>query len=88
MLAQNKDKRRKTNPRMTKYEHARVLGTRALQISMGAPIMVDLEPHETDFVLIARKELAAKTLPSIVKRFHPDGTFEEFDCNELEVDLI
>lgn len=28
---------------MTKYERARVLGTRALQIAMGAPVMVELE---------------------------------------------
>ncbi len=28
---------------LTKYERARVLGTRALQISMNAPVMVDLE---------------------------------------------
>ena len=27
---------------MTKYEKARVLGTRALQISMNAPVMVDI----------------------------------------------
>ena len=28
---------------LTKYERARVLGTRALQISMNAPVMVDLD---------------------------------------------
>jgi DNA-directed RNA polymerase I, II, and III subunit RPABC2 len=28
---------------MTKYERARVLGTRALQIALGAPVMVELE---------------------------------------------
>ena len=33
---------------MTKYEKARVLGTRALQISMNAPIMVELDGGETD----------------------------------------
>ena len=32
---------------MTKYERARVLGTRALQIAMCAPVMVELE-GETD----------------------------------------
>jgi hypothetical protein len=33
---------RMSTPYMTKYEKARILGTRALQISMNAPIMVDL----------------------------------------------
>lgn len=41
---------------MTKYERARVLGTRALQIAMGAPVMVETE-GETDPLEIARKEL-------------------------------
>ncbi|CAL2032919.1 unnamed protein product [Caenorhabditis brenneri] len=45
-----------TTPFMTKYERARVLGTRALQIAMGAPVMVELE-GETDPLEIARKEL-------------------------------
>lgn len=73
---------------MTKYEQARVLGTRALHISMGAPVCVPLKPHETDFLLIARKELAAGCIPMIVKRYLPDGTVEELDANELEVDPI
>nr|KJB39394.1 hypothetical protein B456_007G010600 [Gossypium raimondii] len=38
---------RKTSKYMTKYERARILGTRALQISMNAPVMVELEDcHE------------------------------------------
>ena len=39
---------------MTKYERARLLGTRALQISMNAPVMVELE-GETDPLAIALK---------------------------------
>lgn len=35
--------KRITTPFMTKYERARVLGTRALQIAMCAPVMVELE---------------------------------------------
>jgi len=48
--------RKITTPYMTKYERARVLGTRALQIAMCAPIMVELE-GETDPLQIALKEL-------------------------------
>ncbi|TKY50639.1 DNA-directed RNA polymerases II, IV and V subunit 6A [Spatholobus suberectus] len=47
---------RKTSKYMTKYERARILGTRALQISMNAPVMVELE-GETDPLEIAMKEL-------------------------------
>ncbi|XP_036108773.1 DNA-directed RNA polymerases I, II, and III subunit RPABC2 isoform X2 [Molossus molossus] len=50
------NQKRITTPYMTKYERARVLGTRALQIAMCAPVMVELE-GETDPLLIAMKEL-------------------------------
>ncbi|KAL9070037.1 MAG: hypothetical protein Q9157_005954 [Trypethelium eluteriae] len=66
-----KDKRA-TTPYMTKYERARVLGTRALQISMNAPVLVDLE-GETDPLQIAIKELREKKIPLIVRRYLPDG---------------
>uniref|UniRef100_A0A8C5W2N4 RNA polymerase II, I and III subunit F n=1 Tax=Microcebus murinus TaxID=30608 RepID=A0A8C5W2N4_MICMU len=49
------NQKRITTPYMTKYERARVLGTRALQIAMCAPVMVELE-GETDPLLIAMKE--------------------------------
>lgn len=39
---------------MTKYERARILGTRALQIAMNAPVMVELR-GETDPLAIALK---------------------------------
>eukprot|EP01083_Nonionella_stella_P282686 961936_1 len=48
-----------TTPYLTKYEKARILGTRALQISMGAPVMVEMV-GETDPLEIAQKELREK----------------------------
>merc|ERR1712227_587456 len=76
-----KDKRI-TTPFMTKYERARLLGTRALQISMNAPVMVELE-GETDPLAIALKELKAKKIPIIVRRYLPDGSYEDWSCDEL-----
>ncbi|CAL1274007.1 unnamed protein product [Larinioides sclopetarius] len=58
-----------TSPYMTKYERARVLGTRALQIAMNAPVMVELE-GETDPLQLAMKELN-KMYDSIFNRFPP-----------------
>jgi DNA-directed RNA polymerases I, II, and III subunit RPABC2 len=63
-----------TTPYMTKYEKARILGTRALQISMNAPVLVDLE-GETDPLQIAIKELREKKIPLIVRRYMPDGLY-------------
>ncbi|SPO01151.1 probable DNA-directed RNA polymerase I, II, III 18kD subunit [Cephalotrichum gorgonifer] len=73
---------RTTTPYMTKYEKARILGTRALQISMNAPVLVDLE-GETDPLQIAIKELKEKKIPLIVRRYLPDGYYEDWTCEEL-----
>ncbi|VDN50116.1 unnamed protein product [Dracunculus medinensis] len=74
---------RVTTPFMTKYERARILGTRALQIAMGAPVMVELE-GETDPLEIARKELKDQKVPLIVRRYLPDGSFEDWSIDELD----
>lgn len=70
---------------LTKYERARVLGTRALQISMNAPVMVDLE-GETDPLRIAQKELRERKIPIVIRRYLPDGSFEDWGIDELIVD--
>ncbi|KIV89912.1 hypothetical protein B0A52_01643 [Exophiala mesophila] len=76
------DDKRTTTPYMSKYERARVLGTRALQISMNAPVLVDLE-GETDPLQIAIKELNQKKIPLVIRRYLPDGWYEDWTCEEL-----
>ncbi|XBW35261.1 hypothetical protein QEN19_000826 [Hanseniaspora menglaensis] len=77
---------RTTTPYMTKYERARILGTRALQISMNAPVFVTLE-GETDPLKIAMKELKEKKIPLVIRRYLPDGSFEDWSVEELIVDF-
>jgi len=79
-----KDKRT-TTPYLTKYERARLLGTRALQISMNAPVMVDLQ-GESDPLEIALKELREKKIPLMVRRYLPDGSWEDWSVEELIVE--
>jgi DNA-directed RNA polymerase I, II, and III subunit RPABC2 len=62
---------------MTKYERARILGARALQIAMNAPVMVELA-GETDPLAIALKELKAFKIPIIIRRYLPDGSYEDW----------
>lgn len=57
----------------TKYEKARILGARALQISANAPILVKLSKEELeslnyDPIKIAELEFEQKILPITVKR--------------------
>lgn len=70
---------------LTKYERARLLGTRALQLSMNAPPLVDLD-GETDPLKIAAKELRERKLPLVVRRYLPDGSFEDWSLDELIID--
>ena len=57
----------------TKYEIARILGSRALQIAMGAPFLIKLSDKELQQIKynpvdIAKAELEAGVLPITVKR--------------------
>lgn len=76
------NQKRITTMYMTKYERARVLGTRALQIAMCAPVMVELE-GETDPLQIAMKELKARKIPIVIRRYLPDGSYEDWGIDEL-----
>ncbi|CAF0993024.1 unnamed protein product [Didymodactylos carnosus] len=76
--------KRITTPYMTKYERARVLGTRALQIAMCAPLMVEPD-GETDPLQIAMRELKEKKIPMIIRRYLPDGSYEDWSIDELVI---
>ena len=57
----------------TKYERARLIGARALQISQGAPILVtltedDLKTLKYNPIEIAKREFEQDVLPLAVKR--------------------
>ncbi|MBI2124987.1 DNA-directed RNA polymerase subunit K [Candidatus Woesearchaeota archaeon] len=57
----------------TKYEKARMIGSRALQLSMGAPFLVKLSQEELkklhfDPIEIALREYEEGILPITVKR--------------------
>lgn len=50
----------------TRYERARIVGARALQISMGAPLLV--KTTQTDPLEIALEEFERDLIPITVKR--------------------
>ena len=49
-----------------RYEKARILGARALQVAYGAPVLIDTE--QTEPILIASEEYDADVLPFTVRR--------------------
>ena len=68
--------------KITRFEKARIVGARALQISMGAPILVDAEEN-TNPIDIAVSELDAGILPITIRRTLPDGTFQDIPLKWL-----
>jgi DNA-directed RNA polymerase subunit K len=52
----------------TRFERARILGARALQVSLGAPILIDVLSTLVDPVDIAELEFAAGRIPITVRR--------------------
>jgi len=56
--------------RITRFEAARLIGARSLQISLGAPILVDYK-GEFDSLKIAQEEFKAGMIPMTIKRTLP-----------------
>lgn len=85
------------NPEIfTRYEKARILGARALQIAMNAPLLIkmtqeDLELIKYDALKIAEVELNSGVLPISVNRPVPqkkEGALKkEVDKKESDEDL-
>ena len=74
---------------LTKYEMARIIGARALQISSGAPFLIklsedDLKELKYNPIEIAKKEFDAGVIPIDVKRPMPELEKEE-EKKEAEV---
>ncbi|MGQ9723266.1 MAG: DNA-directed RNA polymerase subunit K [Candidatus Jordarchaeum sp.] len=69
-------------PRLTKYEKSRIISTRALQITMGAPILIDIHKL-TDSIVIATAELEAGILPLVIRRTLPNGQFQDIPLRML-----
>lgn len=51
----------------TRFERARIIGARALQIAMGAPVLVE-DDGRLDPLNLAIEELKARVIPITVKR--------------------
>jgi len=55
----------------TKYELARIIGARALQLAMGAPLLIKRPKELYDTVDIAKVEFESGILPISIRRPSP-----------------
>ena len=63
---------------ITRYEKARIIGARSLQISLGAPILMAIEPGlKMDSLNIAEAELEKQILPLTIRRTLPSGKYQD-----------
>jgi DNA-directed RNA polymerase subunit K/omega len=70
--------------RLTRFERARIVGARALQLSMGAPILLAMEGVENKSPLvISELELRSKVLPLSIRRENPDKTYQVISLQRL-----
>lgn len=57
--------------RLTRFEVARIISARALQIALGAPVLV--KSDKTDSIELAKDEFRNKMVPVTIRRTLPNG---------------
>ncbi|MEM0453518.1 MAG: DNA-directed RNA polymerase subunit K [Sulfolobales archaeon] len=70
-------------PKLTRYEKARIVSARALQLSLGAPPLIDVSKLPRDNVIIAIEELKRGVLPITIIRVKPNGERELIPVKKL-----
>lgn len=68
--------------RLTRFEVARIIGARALQISLGAPLLIKPIKGEFDPLILAEEEFKAKKMPMTIKRTLPSDEVVVININE------
>ena len=66
--------------KLTRFETARLIGARSLQISLGAPILIKTDLK--DPADIAKLEFKEKIIPITIKRKLPSGEYVIVDVKE------
>ena len=66
---------------LTRFEMARIISARALQLSLGAPVLAKISKKVVRAEDVANIELEKKVLPISVIRVMPNGEKEVFDVN-------
>ena len=70
-------------PKLTRFERARIVGARSLQLAMGAPAFVPLDETTKDSISLAMAELASESLPISIRRSLPNGESQDIPVKYL-----
>jgi len=81
----NKDGKIVTGPpTLTRFERARILGARALQLALGAPVFIEIPKNATSSLEIAMEELEQRVIPIVIKRTLPNGDYQHLPIDQFE----
>ena len=71
-------------PMLTRFEKARIMGARALQLSLGAPVFIEIPKNATTSLEIAMDELKQRVIPIVIKRTLPNGDYQHLPIDQFE----
>ena len=71
-------------PMLTRFEKARIMGARALQLSLGAPTFIEIPKNVTTSLEIAMEELKQRVIPIVIKRTLPNGDYQNISLDKFE----
>ena len=71
-------------PTLTRFESARIMGARALQLSLGAPPFISIPKDAATSLDIAIKELEDRVIPITIRRTLPNGDYQNITINNFK----
>ena len=71
-------------PMLTRFEKARIMGARTLQLSLGAPVFIEIPKNATTSLEIAMEELKQRMIPIVIKRTLPNGDYQNIPLDKFE----
>ena len=74
-----------SDPILTKYEYAKILGMRAQQLATGTEPLIEVTDDLDNVVLIAKEELRQRKTPFIIKREIGINKFEYWKIEDLSI---
>ena len=71
-------------PMLTRFEKARIMGARALQLSLGAPPFISIPKDTSTSLEIAMEELNERLIPIVIRRVLPNGDYQNIPINHFK----
>ena len=71
-------------PTLTRFEKARIMGARALQLSQGAPPFIPIPKTARISLDIAMEELEQRVIPITIRRVMPNGDYQNIPIDYFD----